>query len=233
MPETSFTGYSSRNGYPSLRNKKVENKYPVYNVQKYTTTTTPTYDKEIIVQDSYIPQNTYSTYNNQDGQITYQHSNDKITYNHDNNNINNYQPNNNQQFVVGSVPKEVVQEVTPVAVPEHGPRFLKIRRRRSSGDFSENEIPLDDEKFDKSHQSVVTASSDVTTQPTTTVKPTKTTYKPLVPTVADEKPNFLNLLKDLINFKIRFGLELLQNTTMTFSRYLSRVQQRLDSAKDS
>lgn len=32
------------------------------------------------------------------------------------------------QFVVGNVPKELIQAVTPVTVPEHGPRSLRIRR---------------------------------------------------------------------------------------------------------
>lgn len=39
------------------------------------------------------------------------------------------------QFVVGNVPQELIQAVTPVTVPEHGPRSLRIRR-------SVEDIPL-------------------------------------------------------------------------------------------
>ncbi|XP_044731286.1 uncharacterized protein LOC123294236 [Chrysoperla carnea] len=35
---------------------------------------------------------------------------------------------NAQKFVVGNIPKDII--VTPAAVPEHGPRSLKLRRRR-------------------------------------------------------------------------------------------------------
>ncbi|XP_017769671.1 PREDICTED: uncharacterized protein LOC108557594 [Nicrophorus vespilloides] len=155
-----------------------------------------------------------------------------------------------QKFVVGSIPKELqgnLEEVdpTPVVVPEHGPRnieekeqvfvvhsvpatetaALKIehgpRRRRQS--YEENEIDVD------GHKTTETTIETTTTTPktTTTNKPTLTTTKnPIV--VKTE--SFIHLIKDLFYFKIRMGLEILQNKTETLTKYFKSAQTRIDDA---
>lgn len=40
--------------------------------------------------------------------------------------------NKQTQFVVGNIPKELIEAVTPISVPEHGPRSLRRRKRNLS-----------------------------------------------------------------------------------------------------
>nr|XP_022899960.1 endochitinase A-like [Onthophagus taurus]XP_022899961.1 endochitinase A-like [Onthophagus taurus] len=71
------------------------------------------------------------------------HKNEPITFNKDviAKNVEATYSTSDQQYVVGNIPKEIqVQEVTPVAVPEHGPRSLKLRRKREI--FKKNGVKI-------------------------------------------------------------------------------------------
>nr|XP_023024515.1 uncharacterized protein LOC111512606 [Leptinotarsa decemlineata]XP_023024516.1 uncharacterized protein LOC111512606 [Leptinotarsa decemlineata] len=168
-----------------------------------------------------------------------------------------------KKFVVGNVPEELVKEVTPVSVPEHGPRnlnvlsavesvnkeekvqervnelrpafgprSLRIRRKRSG---ISNEIedltpiePIDvteSEFIQKIEKEVSTTTEGVTTESliTTTEVPSTTTEG-----FPQKFASFLDLMQDLIHVKARLSLQILQNASHSFSRYISRAQARLD-----
>lgn len=108
-----------------------------------------------------------------------------------------------KQFVVGNMPKDIYPEVTPVTVPEHGPR-----KRRQTEDIMENEI----------------FSNDLDNK-TETTEATTTTKRPHE--MAPHK-SFLSLLSDLFQLKISMGLQILHNATESVARYLKRVQKRVD-----
>lgn len=119
-----------------------------------------------------------------------------------------------QQFVVGNIPKEFQQQqevVTPAAVPEHGPRSLGIRRRRSSND-------LDGDVTDDDDQSVKTSTSEESNLSTTTTTESST-KKP-------KAPSLLNSLINLFEVKVKLGLEVLENTSQAVARYFSKVNKR-------
>lgn len=120
-----------------------------------------------------------------------------------------------KQFVVGNMPKEIYPEVTPVTVPEHGPR------RRRQVDEMENDIFSDD----LSNKTEIAATE--TTQETTSTTTTTTTTKKPQHEVAPHK-SFLHLLNDLFRLKINLGLQLLHNATESVARYLVRVQKRVN-----
>lgn len=128
-----------------------------------------------------------------------------------------------KQFVVGNMPKDIYPEVTPVTVPEHGPRMLKIRKRRQADDM-ENDIFSDGLKNETEITTVVpsTATAEIFNATTTTRKPNKPPHE-----VAPHK-SFLHLLSDLFQMKISLGLQLLHNATESVARYLTRVQKRVD-----
>ncbi|KAJ8927173.1 hypothetical protein NQ314_020449 [Rhamnusium bicolor] len=187
---------------------------------------------------------------------------------------------NDKKFVVGNIPKEIAEEVTPVAVPEHGPRnfnleeknaeeptflvnkkpkevsenvksdnkraygprSLKIRKKRSSmSNELDNEI---NSSFDKDREEVSTignlgteAEKEITTLLTDV--PLSSTTSPKSQTTTDEIPtttiglpekvaSFIDLMKELVHFKARIGLQVIQNVTQSISKYISRVQARLD-----
>lgn len=131
-----------------------------------------------------------------------------------------------KKFVVGSVSQDSFQEVTPVTVPEHGPRSLN-RKRRQVSDI-DNEIFSDlteNPKLDSSsssHEFTTTASTS-----TTEKYSFSTTQRNNNTEVAPHK-SFVNLLKDLFHMKINLGLQLLHNATVSVARYLGSVQKRLE-----
>lgn len=134
-----------------------------------------------------------------------------------------------KKFVVGSVSQESFQEVTPVTVPEHGPRSLKNRRRRQVSDI-DNEIFSDvteNPNPNSSYSSEFTTTGAFSTTTTTEKHSFSTTQKNNRTEVAPHK-SFVNLLKDLFHMKVNFGLQLLHNATVSVARYLGRVQKRLE-----
>lgn len=139
-----------------------------------------------------------------------------------------------KKFVVGNVPKEVYQEVTPVTVPEHGPRSLRLRKRREADDL-ENDV-FSDTNFARLSSSTTTSvddlikpssiTSDVLHSEITTG--TSVTSSTTIKAELAPHKSFVNLLKDLFHMKVSLGLQLLQNATESVARYLTRVQKRLD-----
>lgn len=121
-----------------------------------------------------------------------------------------------KQFVVGNMPKDIYPEVTPVTVPEHGPR------RRRQVDEMENEIFPDD-----ANNANQTETTTITTNITATETSNSTTTQRPSHEVAPHK-SFLHLLNDLFRMKISLGLQLLHNATESVARYLTRVQKRVD-----
>ncbi|KAJ8952050.1 hypothetical protein NQ318_010960 [Aromia moschata] len=177
-----------------------------------------------------------------------------------------FSPSFDQKFVVGSIPKEVAEEATPAAVPEHGPRnfiveenlaeeptfilrnaplnssetrfnqqreygprSLKIRKKRSGISNEINEIdPSFDEETTTLSQTTETERYITTILPstensTTTVGPTST-----IISFPDKVSSFIDLVKELVHFKAKLGLQVIQNITQSISKYITRAQARLD-----
>lgn len=188
-----------------------------------------------------------------------------------------YSPTAEKKFVVGNIPKEIVTEVTPAAVPEHGPRnlnfeanyakepvfvvgtssqeftrdvkvgvvppqrprSLKVRRKRSdiSNDI-DNEIVS---SLDKEVSTEVTTNGDlnetnnVTKVPNSNSSPnntekteTTTIYTQTTQGLPEKINSFIDLMRELIHYKARLGLQMIQNATISISKYISKVQSRLD-----
>lgn len=129
---------------------------------------------------------------------------------------------NDQQFAAGNAPQEIVEEITPAAVPEHGPRNLKIRRRRNlENEVITNDINVDEtvEKMNKFQSPKKKAGTNVNTSELN--NQTKSRY------------SLVDFFKDLFTSKLRIGLELLQNQTLAFSQYLSSVQKTLHKLRNN
>lgn len=84
-----------------------------------------------------------------------------------------------QKFVVGNIPKDVI--VTPAAVPEHGPRSLKLRRKREV--VSKQPKSIDDNEIGDDSTPMYVAPIEHTT-PIPRVKYTTT---PRIEDVIDEE----------------------------------------------
>ncbi|GLV35791.1 hypothetical protein CBL_01057 [Carabus blaptoides fortunei] len=118
-------------------------------------------------------------------------------------------------FVVGNVPKDFEQPVTPITVPEHGPRSLRTRRRAQN--VEENEVIDYKTKTSPSiyENKYVTDSSAEDTSET--------------PQILEERPSFFSFVRNLLEIKVRMGLDFLLNATDKFSGYLRGVQRRVDN----
>lgn len=190
-----------------------------------------------------------------------------------------YSATADKKFVVGNIPKEVVAEVTPAAVPEHGPRklnfeenyaeepifivgsqsreftrdvkigalpaqrprSLKVRRKRSDipNDIDNEIVPsLDKEEVTTD---VTTSNNLDETKTTTTIIPnstassnttekneTATVDTQTTPGLPEKINSFIDLMRELIHYKARLGLQMIQNATISISKYISKVQTRLD-----
>lgn len=151
------------------------------------------------------------------------------------------------QFVVGNVPKEFEQPITPVAVPEHGPRSLRVRRRAQNVEENEvinyetksppayinkiklqpvlNKQPNDqtDSTYIKSRPAPASDSSVSSEDKTEEASTTET------PELPEERPTFFSFVRNLLEIKVRLGLDFLLKTTDKFSGYLRGVQQRVNN----
>lgn len=160
------------------------------------------------------------------------------TYNKDSYQLVNYKNNevdankdSEQKFVVGNAPKGSIEEITPIAVPEHGPRMLKLRRKRREVDDMENDIFSDKEMSEMS-----TIGNGISEKLTTievkpdysTNAPTSTTNSPTDP-LENKVHSVVELIKDIFHLKINLGLELVKNATRSISNYIERVQSKIDS----
>lgn len=209
-----YNNYQSKNAFPitnvlnsNVRYRHVDHhRYSQPQASVETVKINPEFNKkeEVVVQNMYMPQETYNPHYSKE--------------------IMN-EKNDDNKFVVGNVPKEYMDEVTPIAVPEHGPRNLKLkRRRRRQIDYKENDI-FSDESL--TFQSTLAPVTLPTTSKTTT-KLTESTTNKVAVSVSQQTSSFLDLFKDILQLKIKMGLELLQNTTQTISRYISRIQKRVE-----
>lgn len=135
-----------------------------------------------------------------------------------------------RKFVVGNVPKEIYPEATPVTVPEHGPRSMRLRKRRQIEDDLENDVFSDTNFARLNASSEENSIANYSTSSTTPKMDVTHTYEQTTTMKAELAPHksFVNLLKDLFHMKVSLGLQLLQNATETVARYLTRVQKRLD-----
>lgn len=148
----------------------------------------------------------------------------------------------NNQFVVGNVPKEL-QDVTLSVVPEHGPRNLpktesyveiqdmpnivgrslpyipKIRKRRNSD--IDNEISTDEE-FLREETSTIPIPS--------TIPPDVTT----ISSTSNSKPeSLIQFFRNVLETKIKYGLEILQSASKSISRYFAEVNRRFNDKMQS
>ncbi|XP_044747736.1 probable serine/threonine-protein kinase MARK-A isoform X2 [Coccinella septempunctata] len=170
---------------------------------------------------------------NKDSYLVNSYSKDSYQLNYKNNEVDSTK-DHEQKFVVGNAPKGSVEEITPVAVPEHGPRMLKIRRRRRDVDVDdmENDIYSDKEVRETSPvteeitEKVTTSENKV--HFSTTEIPTTTTIKNTTEPLENKVHSVVELIKDIFHLKINLGLELVKNATRSISNYIEKVQTKLD-----
>ncbi|VEN50651.1 unnamed protein product [Callosobruchus maculatus] len=152
-------------------------------------------------------------------------------------------PYEDQQFVVGNVPTEL----TPATVPEHGPRLfrfagdeglqphadsgmprsIRIRRKRS-GMSNDIDGDLPEENQTTTNPSPPTEESINTSTEITPTTPTISTSTEMLNNTESPISSFFDLMKDLIHIKARLGLQIIRNVTEGISKYISKVQTRLD-----
>ncbi|KAK4886379.1 hypothetical protein RN001_002650 [Aquatica leii] len=137
--------------------------------------------------------------------------------------------NQEVKYVTNKDPFFGASEVTPVVVPEHGPRNLpeistpdsinlehlqvKIRKRRSNEIFKDEENnPLSNE-LGSSFESTTLFNQQNTT-------------------VAKKPPTLMNKLRLLLETQIKVGLEFLQKTTQAVASYFLKVNKRFNSNMD-
>lgn len=154
--------------------------------------------------------------------------------------------------ITGTYNKEVRHRQGVVAI-EHGPRNLKIeRKRRDTDDNLSNEVDgvLSQNDLNKMQTTTDANTGETTTDiisttavsPTTidnnaksenlsdqnetiTDEPVSTTIKPY-----DEDNTFMGFLRRLAQIKLRLGLDLLKSTTQAVARYFNSVQMKMESA---
>lgn len=149
-----------------------------------------------------------------------------------------------QQFVVGNIPKELLE---PSIVPEHGPRRRRDVDDQEN-DIDNEIIPGTVNNYDSEEVKDI-ATSTTTTKPVEIVNiiehrdvPTNETKEVEDQQMADvsmtedvkeeaevepeyrptneTNSNLMDFIRQLINFKLRLGLGILQRTTEALSRYL-------------
>lgn len=132
-------------------------------------------------------------------------------------------------------------------MPEHGPR----RRRQTTGNELDVVLPADEpgyvynkplvvEPYSSEEPAVteidykVTESSTESKVTETPISEVKPTYRPPVIVTVDvqsPRPNIFDFVKSLFEFKLRMGLNFLQQTTQNFQRVLKHVEKSVDESK--
>lgn len=136
-------------------------------------------------------------------------------------------------------------------MPEHGPR----RRRQTTGNELDAVLPVEEVGYTYEKPLVaepdpneepavtdsdykVTESSTVTESPVSSTvpeaEPRPTTKRPPVIVTVDvqsPRPNIFEFVKSLFEFKLRMGLNFLQQTTQNFQRVLKHVEKSVDESK--
>lgn len=140
--------------------------------------------------------------------------------------------NMDKKFVVGNAPKGTIEEITPAAVPEHGPRMLKLKRRKREADEMENDINNDLE-IKETFTVISDVAEKITTvqnnfDTSTTDSPIPTTNKNTTDSLDNKVHSVVELIKDIFHLKINLGLELVKNATRSISSYIEKVQSKLN-----
>ncbi|XP_050303634.1 uncharacterized protein LOC126741291 [Anthonomus grandis grandis] len=162
--------------------------------------------------------------------------------------------NDEKKFVVGNVPKEAIQEVTPAVVPEHGPRTIKnepgfilenmlkssslsgaspryigSRRRRQINE--QNDLENEVDSGDSVVQMGTTSASDNETLLDVTNATTESNNKDTTPHNVynpNERPNtFFELLADLFRLKLKFGSDLIHDIVSSVETYVNATRSML------
>ncbi|KAL5277465.1 hypothetical protein ACFFRR_002603 [Megaselia abdita] len=167
---------------------------------------------------------------------------------------NNQQMDNNvlkkriNKYVVGTVVDANNEDNDLLGeMPEHGPR----RRRQATGNELDAVLPVEEPGYifeeisiTEKPEEAVSAEPDSKVTETTTlstesaikeeVKPRPSTSRPPVLVtveVQSPRPNIFELVKSLFEFKLRMGLNFLQQTTQNFQRVLKQVEKSVDESK--
>jgi hypothetical protein len=132
-----------------------------------------------------------------------------------------------------------VDDSTAITVPEHGPRRKRSTigddRKISSKKINDNEIDnendLDSNLYDSDDVKETETITDSITTPTTDSATSEVvTDTETVTTYPGQGTPFFDFFRRIIELKVRYGLSFLQNTTNAFQRYLSGVQERVNSS---
>ncbi|KAL3267257.1 hypothetical protein HHI36_011390 [Cryptolaemus montrouzieri] len=139
-----------------------------------------------------------------------------------------------KKFVVGTVPKGIVEEITPAAVPEHGPRMLRIRRNIKPVNYADNDvlsdaIITDNPSYLTTKDEFILSSTEKEIEFSTTGVVDQTTSTNSTNDLENNVQSVISLIKDIFHLKINMGLELVKNATRSISSYIEKVQKRLDS----
>lgn len=162
--------------------------------------------------------------------------------------------NNNQQMDNNVLKKRINKYVVGTVVdannedndltgemPEHGPR-----RRRQTGNELDAVLPVDEPEYttlaaetvDSKVTEAPIESSVQTDRKPSDVKPSseQPENRPRPPVtvtveVQSPRPNIFDLFKSLFEFKLRMGLNFLQQTTQNFQRVLKNVEKSVDDSK--
>lgn len=131
------------------------------------------------------------------------------------------QQNNRKQFVVGSVIADNFEETPGSIVPEHGPRRRRRDTHKSPKSLEDNEI----ERDESTQASVEEVTHDIVTEKNeieTASESTTQTYD-----INNGENNVFQLVRRVVDLKLRLGLNFLQNATLAFQQYLRGVEERM------
>lgn len=99
------------------------------------------------------------------------------------------------------------EEITPAAVPEHGPRKLRKRRQLQNAIDEENEID--------SNLNIISTTSE------------ETTSQENITSVPDRKASILEFMKEIFHLKLDLGLQFLQRASEAVNTYVTKMQKSL------
>jgi hypothetical protein len=132
------------------------------------------------------------------------------------------QKNQRKQFVVGSVIADNFEDSPASIVPEHGPR----RRRRDTSKVGKS---LDDNEIEREDNLQASVEEVTHTDTVTEKNEIETTSESTTPTydINNGNNNVFQLVRRVVDLKLRLGLNFLQNATLAFQQYLRGVEQRM------
>lgn len=124
-----------------------------------------------------------------------------------------------KQFVVGSVIADNFEDSAASIVPEHGPRRRRRDIQKEAKSLEDNEIERED-----SPQATVeeVTHADPVTEKNEAEESTTQTYN-----ISNGENNLYQLVRRVVDLKLRLGINFLQNATLAFQQYLRGVEQRM------